>query len=70
MNPIAVWQGTIIGALGGASAGRMSRLEEVSRQEYPKYRPYSRAVKWLQENANPRHPGKRRSKIGIASHTN
>ncbi|SHM36382.1 hypothetical protein SAMN04488057_101214 [Cyclobacterium lianum] len=70
MDNVEIWQGIIIGAVGGAIAGLVIWLAEHSRQEYLKYCHVKRVVKWLQENTKPKHPEEWRSTRAIASHNN
>ncbi|NHE56916.1 hypothetical protein [Cyclobacterium plantarum] len=70
MDKVEIWQGIIIGAVGGAIAGLVIWLAELSRQKYLKYCHTKRVLKWLEENTKPKHSEVWRSTRAIASHNN
>lgn len=70
MNKIEIWQGIIIGAVGGAIAGLVIWLAELLRQEYLKSCHTKRVEAWLKDNTKPMLSEEWRSTRAIASHNN
>lgn len=72
MDEISIYEGIIIGAVGGAIAGLFIWLLNLSKKKYEDWRDTKKVDRWLLENTFPRikEQIKWRSTRAIASHTN
>ena len=72
MNEISIYEGIIIGAVGGAIAGLFIWLLDLAKEKYQEYKDTVKVEKWLFENPHPRINEQViwRSTRSIASHNN
>ena len=72
MNEISIYEGIIIGAVGGAIAGLFIWLLALAREKYQVFTDTKKVERWLFENTHPRAKEQVtwRSTRAIASHNN
>jgi len=72
MNEISIYEGIIIGAVGGAIAGLFIWLLDFAREKCQEFRDTEKVEKWLLANTHPRINEQViwRSTRAIASHNN